>query len=98
MKTTIEKAQHTPGPWRIVRDEDGCFEIADENGLLINKTVARGGTTNRANARLIAAAPDLLEACESALIALTNPGSENWRQTALTDIRAAIAKAEGRQP
>lgn len=60
------KTSFTPGPWRIVRDDDGCFEIADDNGLLINKTVARGGTVNRANARLIAAAPDLLLALQNA--------------------------------
>lgn len=44
-----------------------------------------------ANARLIAAAPDLLEACQSALQAIKSSG-ESWT-TLHDDLTAAIAKA-----
>lgn len=50
----------------------------------------------RANARLIAAAPDLLEALEKTLTWLTSyPG--NGAITAYDQARAAIAKAAGQQ-
>ncbi len=51
-----------------------------------------GGTEEAtANARLIAAAPDLLEACKVALVVL----SELEPEVALDKIKAAIIKAEG---
>ena len=51
---------HTPGPWKIIK---GDFVVAPDNG-----TVAQVGTPttpareHEANARLIAAAPEMLEA------------------------------------
>lgn len=73
-------AKHTPSPWKIVRDDDGCFEIADSNGILVTKTVARGGTVNRANASLIVLAPDLLECVKRAAeLELANHGqTAHW--------------------
>jgi hypothetical protein len=61
--------KHTDGPWRVLIEGNHCF-IEDANG----DTVARVShpfpftTTDDerdANARLIAAAPDLLEALEA---------------------------------
>lgn len=70
---------HTPGPWRVVAvdwsgDGNARFEI---------KGITRTGL---ADARLIAAAPALLEACKAAL-------SDD--QPYIEKCRAAIAKAEG---
>src|SRR5690606_19057690 len=58
-------SKHTPGPWSIHHE----FNVLDENG----RCVASGGgyssnlrdaePENRANAMLIAAAPDLLAVC-----------------------------------
>lgn len=45
----------------------------------------------KANARLIAAAPDLLAACKLALGAFTNNNAIDW-----SELERAIAKAEGR--
>lgn len=51
---------------------------------------------NQANARLIAAAPDLLAACERSVRLLgQREGTDAVVDSALVQIRAAIAKAEG---
>jgi hypothetical protein len=46
-------------------------------------------------ARLIAAAPDLLDACEAALDALLDEWSGDTYQPAIRTLREAIAKAKG---
>ena len=54
---------HTPGPWNLVM---GCHDFTIHAGT----TIAEGNMDAvewKANARLIAAAPELLEACEKAL-------------------------------
>ena len=94
--------KHTPGPW--VWDEyytglDGAngqsvLIYIDYEGMSIHgKTVAQ----SEANARLIAAAPELLEACIGLLqvqdgIPMT--GLEATRKA--VNARAAIAKAKGK--
>lgn len=61
--------KHTPGPWSV--DADGNvvtrLNVGDDDGIiaLANRHVAFvDSDTCRANAALIAAAPDLLAACE----------------------------------
>jgi hypothetical protein len=85
-------SKHTPGPWQVghfdsnmICDSDGanrgCSPIARVEGTAAKR---------RANARLIAAAPDLLEA----LRPLTK--GVYWITDAqVKAARAAIAKAEG---
>ena len=49
-----------------------------------------------ANARLIAAAPDLLSACEATLEDLSSEhDSDDWRDAARDQLRSAIARAKG---
>jgi len=92
--------QHTPGPWRLSSgDETEIFSGA--------KPVARahcGGLTSvklpeaEANARLIAAAPELLAALEEmyALYADHAQYDEEGHETAaINSARAAIARATG---
>lgn len=63
---------HTPGPWqlRTVDHSLGTIETADEKFVIANTCQLRGNdyqsnhAERRANARLIAAAPDLLEALQ----------------------------------
>jgi hypothetical protein len=93
--------QHTPGPWTVAED--------DING----QAIVRGRHTEiatcwhhclgsleiqmRANARLIAAAPDLLEACQTLA---TLRDTDDWIATgrlAVKQARDAIAKATGAQ-
>lgn len=88
---------HTPGPWSFCEArgprEELCFhEVID----LENNTVcSTWAGPNEANARLIAAAPELLEALRGALSYLSLYGPS--AQPALLSARAAIAKATGTQ-
>lgn len=66
-------SEHTPGPWEIV-EEEGSYTIANpmidsDSGAEMYDPVVweMGGIDNLANARLIAAAPDLLAAAQLAL-------------------------------
>jgi len=101
---------HTPGPWEIKlsRDDEGTLchigtpdkiarcgqHVCQINGWGFDYDADK---EQQANARLIAAAPDLLKALRLAL----NHIEHGWIDpksciSAANDIRAAIAKAEGR--
>jgi len=88
--------KNTPGPWVIDWNVSRLDVFSSDAATLIatlrRSTLSDGiGKTTIANARLIAAAPDLLEAME--LIANTGMDAKQCRDTA----RAAIAKATGEQ-
>lgn len=95
---------HTPGPWSAwnfnddprhvaVGPEAGGLAVADivacnAHGCYTAETEAKG----IANARLIAASPELLDALEMALDASENCiNDKSWEDAA----RAAIARAKG---
>lgn len=87
--------QHTPGPWRYERANPspttGEHLIAGaKNGYLAEIRDCGSGNIS-ANARLIAAAPDLLAALEELLNALPSATTH----PAIKAARAAIAKATG---
>jgi hypothetical protein len=95
--------QHTPGPWThsqwgqtISINADGFTGIANINPSGNHKS-GIPKPEDRANARLIAAAPDLLETAKLALADLQESekrnGYQNFKSGEL--LRAAIAKAEG---
>lgn len=98
---------HTPGPWEAQFEIDGSFWIM--SGKKIVATIEPRDKT-RANATLIAAAPELLEACKDlreALFGLINqlPNNDNLAdmqieldkcEKAESISSKAIAKAEGR--
>ena len=92
------QTKHTPSPWTHSPGQETIW--ARDGNLLIARTdYARGEMAvneDEFNARLIAASPDLLTACESALALLTNPNAEPRDADAVTAIlRTAIAKAKG---
>jgi hypothetical protein len=74
----MPRTQHTPGPWHV-GEADGSLWVSghDTNANVLCEIVGRDeglrpGTTDLtpedcANARLIAAAPELLAACEQLL-------------------------------
>jgi hypothetical protein len=101
--------QHTPGPWTITRYEDEpetyvYFQAPDwlnfARAAIRRVDDAEDSPTGIANARLIAAAPDMLEALESAADELERIADIHGygRASILRAARAAIAKATGGQP
>ena len=86
-------SRHTPGPWYFLPDRNGRLQV----GPSINYTVAEMCVTplegQEANARLIATAPELLEALSDCVAHMhwTQPLGE----VALKKAKAAIAKATG---
>ena len=88
--------KHTLGPWFSQYDDNGFYEIAAESaGLRIAFTFGENDT-DEANVRLIAAAPDLLNALEQ-LVAVKDYSDLIWGATFDWDAaRAAIAKARGK--
>ena len=106
---------HTPGPWHVEPEKDGTCVMAGD--YYITDTIdAAGGdsddTTQHANARLIAAAPDLLDACLTLLAwdeaennaeAFDKDQGKAWRErqalcaASFDKARAAIQKATGGQ-
>lgn len=87
-------SKHTPGPWNIDKDDSGNGVSANVNGsrYWITGVIQEPGKefSDEANARLIAAAPDLLEALQN----IVESGLSTSRISAA---RAAIAKATGEQ-
>jgi hypothetical protein len=85
MKTT-----YTPGPWRIGEDD---VIVAGPRGLHIAKVEITGmGYAADANARLIAAAPELL-ACLDCLVSVCENEGFPFLGLILPKAREAIAKA-----
>ena len=102
MEQTEQKTQHTPGPWEYEPSPGtGCIYGKERNEhITICDPHAVGCSTAddvaEANARLIAAAPNLLAACKAIDAKQQDPSifrlPGNCQE--MTDLRAAIAKAE----
>ncbi len=95
-------SEHTPGPWRLSRERGVTAETihAENDSLLacvyLNSGAERAGF---ANARLIAAAPDLLEAARDAYAVLRNRHNASIPtiHRCLTMLEAAINNAEAQE-
>ena len=95
--------QHTPGPWEakvpgtIVAHSDKCVVRGEDSVIDWVATVQVSNMPAwRANAHLIAAAPELLEALRG-IVDSFETCPENLHSELFTAARAAIAKAEGRE-
>ncbi len=91
-------SKHTPGPWTVfdAAKEDGIsdfYGIDAPNGDAVVLYDREGGIESEADARLIAAAPDLLEALQQLVACHDEPTCPG-----LDLARAAISKATGEQP
>jgi len=105
-------AQHTPGPWRLHPVNDTAVIAMDGTGV-----AGMAGDYDdtdtwpimEANARLIAAAPDMLAACKGLLdIIYDSQGVAGWHMNGalatwdefedVAALEAAISKAEGSTP
>lgn len=83
---------HTPGPWEpVTGGMDALVRCPDGRTFNIGDAIYHG-QESKANANLIAAAPDLLVALEECL----EGSGYGWISTAVEErARAAIAKARG---
>ena len=101
-------SKHTPAEWSVIPQGDGSLLVArrfetgkqmNPLGLrLIAHVLTRGNSIeqDKANARLIAAAPNLLESLRGLLSALDEDCRDTMRWDDLMfNARAAIAKATG---
>lgn len=95
-----DKAKHTPGPWIIEATPRSIAEdyvIRTEHSVVAAILPLYNEDETDANARLIAAAPELLEAAKEAREALqpflTEEPAAEWTAARMLD--AAIAKATG---
>jgi len=97
--------KHTPGPWEYRTIDDSIGGIDDSDGNPIGQSFQVKGDVkgeNRiANAKLMASAPDLLQAASGAYARLLEIGQYDARHTLqgqqeLARLRDAIAKAVGR--
>jgi hypothetical protein len=93
--------QHTPGPWHF--DGQEFNDVLEADGELVavalhlrTRKPERSLAEAAANARLIAAAPDLLEALRDLVDTMT--GRTEGETVALHNALSAIAKATGEQP
>ena len=93
--------KHTPGPWKPACGARGTTcrhpAILCDGGQVGNATWQGSEAATDANARLIAAAPDLLEALRGLLAAVQHSVCEN-SGPAQDAASAAIAKATGGAP
>jgi hypothetical protein len=111
-ENTQKEAGFTPGPWKILNSHKVGFHNVvhlDESGELTKTTfICETGASTEAfaNARLIAAAPELYEACQltarvmryltqSALPGESDAENEQLFQSLPEIINAAIANATG---
>jgi hypothetical protein len=84
---------HTPGPWELVQERDYLNLQEKDTNLVIAQFM---GASNE-DARLIAAAPELLEQCKlfekllSTLIMEVHSGADLERD----NLQAILAKVEG---
>lgn len=98
-------SKHTPGPWRIEIDDSPDAEwsrrwptiVSDEYEVVGTEGMYGDFETDMANARLIAAAPELLVALQLMVDRFidTEGSFGAWENEAIEVARAAIAKATG---
>jgi hypothetical protein len=101
----MQKPTHTPGPWHIANSKSGHFCVwgdashrqqgYSECCICVISPIQNITTIDKANAALIAAAPDLLEAAKQALQVFVDQGWDD-DLSAAKSLKAAIAKAEGK--
>ena len=93
MSTEI-KVAHTAGPWAQAHHKGDLYVRGADalESVVCQIRIYHGAESyeSAANARLIAAAPDLLAACKLALGAFERNDAIDWGE-----IEAAIQKAEG---
>ena len=83
--------KHTPGPWYYAPAAKSGYWIEIDDELIAK--VVRNGDVELANARLIATAPELLQALKQCYSDLSRYAPNS---TGSIEARAVITKAEGK--
>lgn len=97
----MTETQHTPGPWRVFDAFTDVEIVTDRPTAHETESLVqfRGQPNARANARLMAAAPELLDGAEDFLGMLSSLADEHAICRELIEeakeLRAAIKKAKG---
>lgn len=88
--------EHSPGPWTLFSTPLGVGVVGANSDIAHcdGHDSRRSREEEEANARLIAAAPDLLAAAVHALESAVADDMDDW----FAELRAAVAKAEGTEP
>ena len=99
-------AKHTPGPWRVYSrfEEEKNYECSyigtTRPGEVLAQVYGNALPSHKANALLISASPDLLEAVKPIAEELTNRehsaeylACDNWNPEAHIEITVTIAEA-----
>lgn len=101
MKTQTNQT-HTPGPWRLLDNAILSDHINYAGNFIVTELSHRADAEHSANARLIAAAPELLAALKDAESAMRGAGNVKGDRNAedafaavQLRVSAAIAKVEG---
>ncbi len=95
---TKNEAQHTPGPWKAVEaayNPPGWLWVQNGPGALladVHKNANIPLDARNANARLMAAAPDLLKACKAVLAVHALPPGMKERHGVMAMVEAAVAQ------
>jgi hypothetical protein len=99
--TEVERTMHTPAPWTVQAaiDETGAHVFASaQHGAAGGLVTVADLILSDADARLIAAAPELLEACRNVAgwVSEYDERLTEAQRKAIQITKDAIAKAEGR--
>ena len=92
----MRESKHTPGPWRVDANHPD-YVLSATRCVTIIYGRPGNATEREANARLIAAAPDMLEAlkaCQSALASMIAPDA--IEQTTVLNAFAQATEAESK--
>jgi hypothetical protein len=95
----VSESKHTPGPWTVGKSDAG-FSIYAGDLLIVDLVSGITDDEADANASLIGAAPDLLEALHQIDLLdeiVHDPHTDEWRDSYRATqqaVAAAIAKAE----
>ena len=92
-------SKHTKGKWEV-SEKNGLQVITRDGETIAYTETCTGLEKDEANAQLISAAPELLEACKKALSIIEYLGEEHNTTAGEEEeklLKQAIAKAEGEQ-
>jgi hypothetical protein len=92
----MSETKWTPGPWRV-RHGHPSKTIRYVDPVLRFDSLIRKGQNYEANARLIAAAPDLYEALDTALMLLDMYIEDGAWSEKIESMELVLAKARGEQ-